>query len=242
MKLTVLTYNVFGMPWGLTSIESVLIWCFCKTDCEILCFQEVFSREHRKSIEEICSRKESQWNCWFPTTPTSLLSSLFSSFESISGLCILTRKTLEVLEAPRFFPFAVAANLDRLVAKGFFHLVCKKETTVFNLITTHFQSDFTECRCRIRYQGERIQQEIQLYQYAKHMDNLVLIGDFNMSRFYHFHFINSYREPTHTTGESLDHCLVLPNSKISCEDAVYFHNMSLSDHIPVQFRLSFRKT
>lgn len=242
MKLTVLTYNVFGMPWGLPSIESVLIWCFCKTDAEILCFQEVFSSEHRNVIEEICNHKESQWNCWFPTLPSTLLSSLFSSFESISGLCILTRKTLEVLEAPRFFPFNVAANLDKLVVKGFFHLVCKKGTTVFNIITTHFQSDFTECRCRIRYQGERIQQEIQLYQYAKELDNLVCIGDFNTSRFYHFEFVNPYRQPTHTTGESLDHCLTLPNSKIQCEEAVYYHDINLSDHIPVLFTLSFGQT
>jgi endonuclease/exonuclease/phosphatase family metal-dependent hydrolase len=231
------------MPWGLSNIESILIWCFYKTGAEILCFQEVFSKEHRDVIQEVCSWKESQWNCWFPTTQTTFLSRWFSSFTSISGLCILTKKTLEVLQVPRFFPFPLSANVDRLVQKGYFHLVCKKDETLFNIITTHFQSDFTECGCRVRYQGERIQQEIELFRYAKNLSNVILVGDFNTSRFYHFQFVNSHREATHKdTRESLDHCLILPDSQITCDQAIYFQTVSLSDHIPVQFTLRFGKT
>lgn len=243
MNLKVLTYNVFGMPWGNKNIESLLLWCLYKTDAEILCFQEVFSKEHRRVIEEFCQREGSQWNCWFPTTPSTFLSQWFSLFECISGLCVLTKKSIEILEEPVFVPFKVSASVDRFVKKGFFHLICKKDGDLFHLITTHFQSDFTECGCRIRYPSERILQEIELFAYTKHLPQLIVLGDFNSSRFYHFHFVNSPRQRTfRETGESLDHCLVLRDSKILCEQAKYFHQVTLSDHTPVLFHLRFTQS
>lgn len=238
MNLTILTYNVFGMPWGLQSIESVLIWAFFKTDAEILCLQEVFSQSHRDAIEDICGRKDSQWTYYFPDCEPTWLSSLSSSFKCISGLCVLLKKQIHLLEPPVFQAFQATANLDRFVQKGFFHFRCEKEGVPFQFLTTHFQSDFTECKCRIRYQGIRNLQEIELFRYVKQLPNAFVIGDFNMNRFYHFTFVNLRREPTfHETGESLDHCLHLPDSPIQCQKSVYFHDVCLSDHIPVLFSL-----
>lgn len=98
----------------------------------------------------------------------------------------------------------------------------------------------TECNLRIRYQDVRIQQEMQLFQYVKHLKNAIVVGDFNTQRFYHFHFVNSKREPTfYATGESLDHCLTLPGSPVSCVKSDYFSDITLSDHIPVLFHLKF---
>ena len=240
MNLKVLTYNVFGMPWGNQSIESVILWCLYKTDAEILCFQEVFSADQKGVIQTICGRTESQWSCWFPETQPTLLSQWVPSFSSISGLCILTKKPIQILETPVFIPFTSSAGLDRFVQKGFFHIVCKKEDTLIHLITTHLQSDFTECCFHYSYQSERILQEIELYDYARRLPNALLVGDFNGSRFYHFTFVNSPREVTfRETGESLDHCLVLPRSAIHCKEAQYFHEVSFSDHIPVLFHLRF---
>lgn len=244
MNLKVLTYNVFGMPWSYSSIESILLWSLYKTDAEILCFQEVFSDEHKQKLQEICSREDSQWNCWFPNAEPSCLSRWFRSFESPSGLCIITKKHIKVLSEPYFEPFEQVSSVDSFIRKGFFHLHCEKENYPFHILTVHFQSDFTELHCyRIEHQDIRIQQEIQVFQYVNQLDQAIVVGDFNTCRFYHFSFVNSYREPTFPqTGESLDHCLTLRPSSIQSETVTYFHSVKLSDHTPVLFQLRFLKS
>ncbi len=238
MNLHVLTYNVFGMPWGLQSIESILLWAFYDTDAEILCLQEVFSEDHKNRIQEVCNRSFSQWNCWFPQAEPTCLSRLTSYFSSITGLCILTRKSIEILATPYFEAFQNRSNVDRWVQKGFFHIHCQKEETIFHLITTHFQSDFTECKFRVRYENQRKLQEAQLFEYCKNLPNVILLGDFNTKNFRYFSFINPILEITlKETGESLDHCLSLPSSRITCKFTKYFHDIVLSDHTPVLFHL-----
>jgi exonuclease III len=240
MNLRLLTYNVFGMPWGLQSIESVLLWVMYETDAEILCFQELFSEEHKQAIQQYCWRKDSQWTCWFPEVEPTCLSRLFSCFSSISGLCILVKKTVDVVSPPVFQPFSVTASLDSYVRKGFFHIECKKDGILFHIVTTHFQSDFTECKCRIRYQDIRQQQEQELYSYCKQFQKIVITGDFNMNRFRYFQPVNTDLQSTFPeTGESLDHCLQLSTQPISCLSTTYFQTVKLSDHIPVLFTLGF---
>lgn len=240
MNLHVLTYNVFGMPWGLQSIETILLWAFYKTDVEILCLQEVFSEEHVRAIRAFCSKKESHWSCWFPSVDSTWLSK-WPFFSSLSGLCVLVKNTIHVLHEPQFIPFKESANVDSFVQKGFFHLCCKKDNTVFHIVNTHFQSDFTECNCKIRYPTVRKNQELQLYEHCKQLENCLFIGDFNMSKFTYLQFVHSSLEPTLIdSGESLDHCLCLPNSKIQAKNCTYFHAVNLSDHIPVLFQIRFR--
>lgn len=240
MNLTILTYNVFGMPWGLQSIQSILVWALYKTDAEILCFQELFSESQKETIESYCNQQDSEWTCWFPQVESTCLSRLFSSFSSISGLCILVKKTVQVTQQPVFEPFCCVASLDAYVRKGFFHLQCVKEGIQFHVVTTHFQSDFTECKCRIQYEAIRRNQEKELYRYCKQFSNVVVTGDFNMNCFRYFQPVNFNLQPTFPeTGESLDHCLQLPNCKIRCVSTKYFDAVNFSDHIPVLFRLRF---
>jgi endonuclease/exonuclease/phosphatase family metal-dependent hydrolase len=241
MNLRVLTYNVFGMPWGLQSIESILLWALYDTDAEVLCLQEVFSQTHVQTIQRFCAMPRNRWTCWFPTAEPTCLSKLTSYFSSSSGLCILMKKQIHLLSEPYFEPFEKASNVDRWVRKGFFHLSCEKEGIPFHLITTHFQSDFTECKCRIQYSDVRLLQEWQLFQYCKSLSNLILVGDFNMSHFRWFKPVNSRLEPTlQHTEESIDHCLSLQKgSVISCNAVTYHHEIELSDHIPVVFELGF---
>ncbi len=243
MNVQVLTYNVFGMPWGCKHIESILLWCFYKTDAEILCLQEVFSEKHIQTIRTICSKEDCIWNCWFPSAEPTCLSKITSYFNSPSGLCILTKKTISLVGAPYFEEYEASQGIDYLVRKGFFHIHCSKENQYFHILTTHFQSDYTECKVRIRYQDIRIQQEIQLFRYVKNFKNAIIVGDFNTQSFYHFNFVNTYLEATfRKTGESLDHCLVLPNSPVSCSKCLYFHEIDFSDHTPVLFHLRFHKS
>ena len=240
MNLKVLTYNVFGMPWGLKCIESVLLWAFYKTDAEILCLQELFSEAHKKKIKTICGKEDSFWTCWFPSCEATLLSSMFESFACPTGLCVLIKKHIQVTKPPVFQEFEAQASIDKLVRKGFLHLSCEKEGRPLELFTTHFQSDFTEVCCRISYQSTRIFQEMELFHYAKQFPSPVIVGDFNMSRFYHFRIVNSNREPTFPqTGESLDHCISLQPVSFSCQSATYYPTVTFSDHIPVLFSLFF---
>lgn len=240
MNLKVLTYNVFGMPWGYSDIESILLWALYKTDAEILCFQELFSQSSRDFLEMFCQKEGSLWNCYFPSVKSTYLSRFTSLFACPTGLCVLIKKHIHVIQPPVFQEFEAQASIDKCVRKGFFHFHCEKEGVPFHLFTTHFQSDFTEFQCRIRYQSTRIFQEMELFKYAKELINLVVVGDFNMCRFYHFHILNKHREPTfHPTGESLDHCLSLEPFGVSCESTVYFQTVKFSDHIPVLFSLVF---
>jgi exonuclease III len=241
MNLKILTYNVFGMPWGYSDIESILLWALYKTDAEILCFQEVFSENSRTFLELFCNKADSLWNCYFPNVKPTYLSRVSSSFACATGLCVLIRKQINLVEPPVFVEFKAQSSIDKFVRKGFFHFHCEKEGVPFHFLTTHFQSDFTEFKCRIRHQSTRIFQEIELYRYAKHLKNLFVVGDFNMSRFYHFHIVNENREATfHETGEALDHCVSLKPFGFTCHSAIYFQSVNFSDHIPVLFSLVFQ--
>jgi phospholipase C len=241
MNLRVLTYNVFGMPWGLSSIESVLLWTLYATDAEIVCLQEVFSEDHKQRIQEVCSRSTSRWTCWFPIAEPTCLSRLTPWFSSSSGLCILTLNSITVHSNPEFHSFTDSSNVDKWVRKGFFHLSCEKNGVPFHLMTTHFQSDFTECKCRIRYEQIRQLQEDQLYLSCKDLPNLIVVGDFNMSSFRHFNLLNTHLEPSlQETGESLDHCVTVKCCKtVTCKSTTYFQDIHLSDHVPVLFELRF---
>lgn len=240
MNLRLLTYNVFGMPWGYESISKILEWLLNNTDADIICLQEVFSKSERHKIEEFCHLNQHSWSCWFPDVEHTCVSRLFTSFCETSGLCFLVKSNIEVLDEPVFQAFNTGSGVDIFIRKGFFHISCKKDDTIFHVITTHFQSDFTECRCRVRYDYYRLQQEIQMYQYAKNLPNVLCIGDLNTHLFRLFSIVNKRCEVTFpNTEESLDHCLVLPESKIICSEVKYYHDVKLSDHIPILYSLRF---
>lgn len=238
MDLCLLTYNIFGMPWRKSGIESILLWIYFKSKAEIICLQEVFSKEDKRYIEEFC--KLSQWSCWFPPSNPTLLSSFTSYYGCSSGLCILTKQGIQIVEEPKFEEYKTSSFVDSFVRKGFFHLTCRKNKQIFHLINTHMQSDFTECPCRLGFSNVRVRQEDQLHSYVKNLENCILLGDFNTEEFQHFEILNSRIEVTFPqTGETLDYCLQPQDGSFFCQSTHYHKDVELSDHIPVEFSLRF---
>ena len=237
------TYNVFGMPWGSKHLRSILLWIFLQSGAEIMCLQEVWSKAHQALIEEMC-QKSHTWSCYFPYSNIHRLGRLISRFHSGSGLCILVKNTVEIVDELEAHTYILSKGVDSFVRKGFMILHCRKQGKDFQIVNTHFQSDMTEIPlCRIRYNETRLKQEKQLYHVVKNLSCPIVMGDFNTEEFMYFECLEKgHRWTYNSTGERLDSCLRTYTHKQAFEKvgAVYNYNIQYSDHIPVVF--SFRIT
>lgn len=238
--LSVGTYNVFGMPWGSKDLHAILIWIFVQSGAEIMCLQEVWSKQHQTLIQHLCDESKS-WSCYFPYSNTHRLGKWTERFHSGSGLCILVKTTIEVIGEVEAHSYIVSKGIDTLVRKGFMIVTCKKDGKTFQIVNTHFQSDMTEVPCwRLRYNEIRIKQEKQLYQTVRHLSCPIVVGDFNTEEFMYFECLEKGHRWTYKdTGERLDSCLRTFQDKEKFEnvDSLYHYNIRFSDHIPVVFTL-----
>lgn len=238
--LTVGTYNVFGMPWGSKDLRSILLWIFLQSGTEIMCLQEVWSKEHQTLIQQLCHESKS-WSCHFPYSNIHRLGTWTQRFYSGSGLCILVKNTIEVTEELEGHTYILSKGVDSLVRKGFMVLSCKKDGKPFQIVNTHFQSDMTEIPClRLRYNETRLKQEKQLYQTVRHLSCPIVLGDFNTEEFMYFECLEKGHRWTYKdTGERLDSCLRTFQDKHKFEKtgSIYHYDIHFSDHIPVVFQL-----
>ncbi len=240
MILTVGTYNVFGMPWGSKDLRSILLWIFLQSGTEIMCLQEVWSKQHQRLIQELCQESKN-WSCYFLYANTHRLGRWTDRFHSGSGLCILVKHTIEVIDELEGHSFILYKGIDGLVRKGFMILQCKKENKIFQIVNTHFQSDMTEVPYwRIRYNETRLKQEKQLYQTVRHLSCPIVLGDFNTEEFMYFECLEKgHRWTYRDTQERLDSCLrtFQDKEKFSKLHSSYCSTVPFSDHIPVIFKL-----
>jgi endonuclease/exonuclease/phosphatase family metal-dependent hydrolase len=245
MLLRVGTYNVFGMPWGSKNLRAILLWIILQSGTEIMCLQEVWSKEHQQMIRKACEDSK-VWTCYFPYSNIHRLGRITSRFHSGSGLCILVKNTVEIIDELEGHTYIISKGVDGLVRKGFMILQCRKENKVFQIVNTHFQSDMTEIPCwRIRYNEIRLKQEKQLYQTVRHLSCPIVLGDFNTEEFMYFECLEKGHRWTYKdTGERLDSCLRTFQDKHKFEkvDSNYHYNIGLSDHIPVVFTLRLDTT
>lgn len=241
MRVSAGTYNVFGMPWGSRQLHSILTWIFRESNADIMCLQEVWSKNHQQIIREACKQSKN-WSCYFPYSNIHTLGRWTDRFHSGSGLCILVKNTVEVVDELEGHTFIMSGGVDSLVRKGFMILQCKVGDKVFQVVNTHFQSDMTEIPlCRIRYNETRIKQEKQLYQTVRHLSCPIVLGDFNTEEFMYFECLEKGHRWTYkSTGERLDSCLRMFQDKGKFEKtaSTYYYDIHFSDHIPVVFNLS----
>lgn len=235
------TYNVFGMPWGSKNLRAILLWIFMKSDVEIMCLQEVWSRAQQQLIEDVC-RDSKQWTCHFPYPNHHKLGQWTQRFYSGSGLCILVKNSIEVLDEPESHAYILMKGVDSFIRKGFMILQCKKENQIFQIVNTHFQSDMTEIPFwRLRYNETRLKQEKQLYQTVRYLSCPIIVGDFNTEEFMYFECLEKYHKWTYRgTNERLDSCLRSYHHKNLFERLAskYCYDIEYSDHIPVLFTLN----
>ena len=240
MSINVGTYNVFGMPWGSKHLRSILLWIFLQSGTEIMCLQEVWSKQHQEIIKQLCHESHT-WSCYFPYSNIHKLGNYTNQFHSGSGLCILVKNTIEVVEELEDHSYILSKGVDSLVRKGFMILHCKKGEKKFQIVNTHFQSDMTEIPCwRLRYNEVRLKQEKQLYQTVSHLSCPIVLGDFNTEEFMYFECLEKgHRWTYRDTGERLDSCLrgFQYKEKFRKIKSFYHYTISYSDHIPVVFQL-----
>lgn len=240
MQLNVGTYNIFGMPWGSKHLRSILLWIFVQSGAEVMCLQEVWSLHQQTLIRDMC-RESKSWSCYFPYSNIHRLGRLTSRFHSGSGLCILVKNTIDIVDELEGHTYILSKGLDSYVRKGFMILQCKKQSKTFQIVNTHFQSDMTEIPFwRIRYNETRLKQEKQLYQTVRHLSCPIVLGDFNTEEFMYFECLEKgHRWTYQETGERLDSCLRTFHDKHKFEklDSHYHYTVNYSDHIPVIFNL-----
>jgi endonuclease/exonuclease/phosphatase family metal-dependent hydrolase len=240
MLLRVGTYNVFGMPWGSKDLRAILLWVFVQSGAEIMCLQEVWSKQQQTLIQQMCHESKT-WSCYFPYSNIHRLGKWTQRFHSGSGLCILVKQTIEVVDELEGHTYILSKGVDSLVRKGFMIVSCKKDGKAFQIVNTHFQSDMTEIPYwRIRYNEIRLKQEKQLYQTVRHLSCPIVLGDFNTEEFMYFECLEKGHRWTYKeTGERLDSCLrtFQDKHKFEKQDSLYHYNIRFSDHIPVVFKL-----
>ena len=240
MILQLGTYNIFGMPWGSKHLRSILLWIFLQSTAEIMCLQEVWSKQQQNLIKEMCQESRT-WSCYFPYSNIHRLGKWTDRFHSGSGLCILLKNTIQVTEELEGHTYIISKGIDSWVRKGFMILHCQKEGKSFQIVNTHFQSDMTEIPFwRLRYNETRLKQEKQLYQTVRHLSCPIVIGDFNTEEFMYFECLEKGHRWTYKdTGERLDSCLrtFQDKDKFKKVDSFYHYNLRFSDHIPVLFKL-----
>lgn len=239
MALRILTYNVHGLPWIQCPIEAILLWAYVKCRCDVICLQEVFSRKLRQKIERLASNYG--FRAYFPPTEPRCLGKPFLGFFTPCGLCILVKKTIPIVNEPRFVHFHNKGGLDALVNKGVLSLGIQYGRKEIQILNTHFQADFNEVPCcSVEYDGVRKSQEAQLYFLATDFDFPLIFGDFNKNEFSFFEkFDNSFQVTFPSTGEHLDHFLFLKHhsNRFFSRKTTYFSEVDFSDHVPVLFEV-----
>jgi endonuclease/exonuclease/phosphatase family metal-dependent hydrolase len=234
--LRILTYNIHGLPWIRCPIQSIFVWIQFQTHADIICLQEVFTKDLESQIHS-CATKYG-WVAYFadalPCWGKSVL-----RFHSPSGLCILVKSSIPVTKPPLFTPFVSAGGVDALVTKGILALEIEVHHTKIHIVNTHFQSDFTEFPCcRIAYPEIRRHQEQQLASLVRYFTFPIICGDFNQESFLYFRSMDTEKHSTFPqTGEHLDHLIVLNTHILPTAKITYFDSIPLSDHIPVLFEL-----
>jgi len=238
MTLRILTYNIRGLPWVSCPIDDILSW-IVKRKCDIICLQEVFTRSLQMRIE-----LQDDWNVFFSKGSTCAGQS--AGFYSGAGLCTLVRRDAKILGESTFVPFTDAGGVDRFVSKGVLHVPLEINGRRIDILNTHFQSDLTQLPCfRINYPAVRFNQEKQAHHLSKQYPFPLLCGDLNQDSFHYFEKFDEADESTFPeTGEHLDHLLYSSNLShiVINKKTTYFHDVTLSDHIPVIYEFELKPT
>jgi len=234
MRLSVLTYNIRGLPWIACPIKLIMKFINTK-QADIICLQEVFTRALCNEVYK--EAKKMGYNIFFPPKSCHV-----PFFANPSGLCILAKREHHVIDTPIFEPFRRNGGLDWFVRKGLFSIRIKNNQKEYDIINTHFQSDITDCTCyRINYPRQRIEQEKQLIRFCQRLKFPLIFGDLNQDQ---FNFFEQFDPDFHVTfpgtGEHLDHMLYTADYEklIIDRSIVYYDDCRLSDHIPIQFEFT----
>lgn len=234
MLLKIVSYNIYGMPWGTKDIHQILLWIFCFSRADIVCLQEVFSKAHRELIVE--KAEYAHWSAYFPDD-ACWAGRFLNAYHSGSGLCILVKPTVRVTRVLDFVPYTACDSwIEQLVCKGYFGIQFSVEGREYVLYNTHMVSDFTECYpLRIAHTHSRRFQEKQLLDAVKSTGCPTFIGgDFNQEEFHYFQKLYDAEGWTYRTSqEQIDHFACLPGKSFVVKGVTFHQKLLYSDHVPI---------
>ena len=238
--MRLLTYNIHGLPWCKINVPAMIEWIFNKSGAEIVCLQEVFSKEHKK----LFWKKATQEGWTFLAPPDLIYGGFIPGLENGSGLLTLLHPRFTVT-ATKFDPYKIVNSVDQFVKKGFFTAHVNDGVHDFQVVNTHMQSDISELCCiRLNFNGARHAQEEQLYLAMGRNELPLVIGDANTCIFKHFHRVDQETHVTFPdTEEHLDHLLCLPGDvgRVHHVETAYHDDISFSDHIPVVYTITITR-
>ena len=173
VRLTVLTWNVWGVPAITAHLDERLAAvpdAAAALEPDVIFFQELWEA---KRAEDVAKRLSARGFAYF------------TRFESTAGSTGLAVASKLPLRDPAFRPFAIGRiphtvwHLDWLVAKGLASAVVETPLGPLLLEDTHLQAQYRYDR----YEAERLAQAAEiLLMDREHSDRpLVLAGDFNSS-------------------------------------------------------------
>ncbi len=240
MGLRIVTFNVHGLPWIQCPMRSILLWAAWQTECEVICFQEVFAKGVCDAIRTYAPQMG--YDCYFPTSIPCFAKS-WLRFANPSGLCILVKQGIPVLQKGLLHTFEDCAGLDALAAKGVMGVQIRWRGEPVWILNTHFQADFAELPCcSLSYQEIRDRQEQTLVavagEWCKRGESVLFCGDYNQEWFELLDFWKLERAASFpSTGQHLDHILHRKHqrTRLQCKKVHFFTEVIFSDHIPVLY-------
>ena len=234
--LSVLTYNVKGLPWCKDFIEDIAVF-ISTVPADIVCLQEVFTERARNFYKMFL--EAIGYTVLVPNdSDVALLP---------SGLVTAFRSSKFVLLDKVFCPYLENHNVEWFAMKGFhaLHLRRISDGVSFYLTNTHTQRD--TLNWMFGRKGVRGVRQRQIDQLVRHFAGLpgtvVLVGDLNCEvepaaglRFLHPSGTAPLKKATFfDTGEDLDHCACLLDRPMPTIGAVRVFSEKWSDHAAVLF-------
>jgi len=238
--ISILTYNINGLPWTPDNTSPIANWCGTCT-ADILCFQEVFTTHRQQTLRQLL--ESYGYHVYFP------LDKIGSVVPS--GLCtaIRTASAWSVVST-RFTPFLHYQFWDSFANKGFFS-ICLRHTTgkIIRILNTHMQSNW-----ELPYLAGTIytdpirteQLEEMVKEYGTSPPLTLIVGDLNQEGLIHPRVTNlccGRHSPVITfpsTRTNVDHVAWLTGTGV-CPRLQSIHigsDVHWSDHSPVLCRVT----
>ena len=236
MDLRLLTYNVNGLPWIRTPIQSIVPWIVRSGN--LVALQEIWTNH-------------SDWAAAFAAHGWSFIRpSREHHFATLfgSGLAFAWPSGRWTLREARQYPFLDRTIFDMFAVKSWFQLdlVDPLTQTPFRIVNTHMQSDldYLERFTHPHVHNVRMRQARQLVAALRLQSPrpTLIVGDINTERCPFadpYAFLCSDTAPTYPTlSHRLDHCATLPADGWILKDHRVSVEVDYSDHCPVLWTLS----
>lgn len=254
MDISIITYNIHGLPWIRCPVEAIAAWVLQRAP-DILCFQELFKVSDRATMV-----RHLEAGGYDVVVPNDGIGAGLSS-----GLLTAYRRHRFRLVRATFQPFFDTIFEDCFANKGFHRLLLEDPAyhRTFSILNTHLQSN-VELRWLIggmrRMCSIRSKQAAQILAFADDHDAgipALLVGDLNTDTDPH-NYLRILHPPKGAaatakitfpiTGENLDHvawmplqwsgacgmCAVLGPRCVECR---VHTEAPWSDHLPVEYTI-----